>query len=62
MAIKKRYKKDNNLFGCMQGSIKIMGDIVAPTHVKWEANSGSPNSTCRCYCHKQKSRHNGPSR
>ena len=27
-----------SFFGCMKGSIRIVGDIVAPIDVKWEAN------------------------
>lgn len=26
------------LFGCMQGSVTITGDIVSPIDVQWEAN------------------------
>lgn len=26
------------LLGCMQGTVEILGDIVAPLDVKWEAN------------------------
>ena len=25
-------------FGCMKGSARIVGDIIAPIDVKWEAN------------------------
>lgn len=28
-----------DFFGCMKGSIKIVGDIVAPVDVEWEANA-----------------------
>ena len=27
-----------SLFGCMRGTVKITGDIIAPIDDKWEAN------------------------
>lgn len=29
-----------SLFGCMQGTVEILGDIVSPIDVEWEAMSG----------------------
>jgi prevent-host-death family protein len=29
----------NNFFGCMKGSLRIVGDIVSPIDVDWEANA-----------------------
>ena len=28
-----------DFYGCMQGSIKIVGDIMAPIDAQWEANA-----------------------
>jgi prevent-host-death family protein len=32
-------KSRNDLFGAMKGQITILGDIIAPIDVEWEANS-----------------------
>ena len=29
-----------SLFGCMKGSIEILGDIIEPVDVEWEAMKG----------------------
>lgn len=29
----------SELFGCMEGSVTITGDIIAPLDIKWEANA-----------------------
>ncbi len=28
----------DDFFGCMKGSVRIVGDIVSPIEVEWEAN------------------------
>ncbi len=28
------------LFGCMAGTVKILGDIIGPFHEEWEINDG----------------------
>ncbi len=33
--------KQASVFGCMKGTSKILGDIVSPLNVSWEANEGS---------------------
>ena len=30
--------KSKSIFGCMQGTGKVVGDIISPLDVKWEAN------------------------
>lgn len=31
-------EKPLDLFGCMQGSVYIAGDIIVPIEIKWEVN------------------------
>ncbi len=33
-------KPDREIFGCMKGSIQILGDIVGPTGEEWNAEKG----------------------
>jgi len=33
-------KPDREIFGCMKGSIEILGDIVRPTGEEWNAEKG----------------------
>jgi len=33
----KKVKKSKGIFGCLEGSVEILGDIVAPTGEKWDA-------------------------
>jgi prevent-host-death family protein len=30
-------EKPSDFFGCMQGSVRIIGDIVGPVGIEWEA-------------------------
>jgi prevent-host-death family protein len=32
--------KRSSVFGCMKGTSRILGDIVSPLNVTWEANEG----------------------
>jgi prevent-host-death family protein len=29
----------NDFFGCMKGSVRVVGDIVSPIAIDWEANA-----------------------
>lgn len=28
-----------NFYGCMKGSVKIVGDIISPIDIEWDANA-----------------------
>jgi len=40
--VKNERKKKKKLFGCMKGSVRIMGDIVSPLPEEWTTPSPWP--------------------
>lgn len=37
-------KQPRDIFGCMKGTIKIVGDIVGPFHEEWAVTTDEPDS------------------